>query len=175
MSRATTVGVRATGARPSSGESKRTIAPARKTAKRTARRIVQPAPSLPVEVGRVIQVDERAVLVEVASRGPQPRTASSVVAHGDLQAGDRVVVVALAGAPAELVILGRLFDAQAPARDVRINGRKVSVEANTELVLKCASATIRIAHDGLVAVRGDRVVTQASGVNRIRGGSVEIN
>ena len=53
--------------------------------------------------------------------------------------------------------------------------RRISIEADTELILKCASATIRIGRDGQVAVRGDRVTTHARGSNRIRGGSVEIN
>lgn len=131
-------------------------------------------PRMQLAFGRVAEVSERSVFVEVLGWAPGARPARSLVAHTDLQPDDKVVVARL-GAELGLVVLGRLFDPLAPPRDVRVNGRKVSIEANSELILKCSSATIKIAHDGLVAIRGDRVVTQANGVNRIRGGSVEIN
>jgi hypothetical protein len=151
----------------------RSVAPARKTAKLTSRRVLQQFSRL--ELARVVDVNDQAVMVEAPSSGKTPERARTVVANTDLEREDQVVVARLAGAEPELVILGRLFNPLAPVRDVRVNGRKVSIEANTELVLKCASATIRIAKDGLVAIRGDRVVNQARGTNRIRGGSVEIN
>jgi hypothetical protein len=151
----------------------RTIAPARKAAKPTSRRVVRQFAQL--ELARVVDVNGKAITVEAPSTGKAPQRVHTLIAHADLERDDQVVVARLAGAEAELVILGRLFNPLAPVRDVRVNGRRVSIEANTELVLKCASATIRIANDGLVAIRGDRVVNQARGTNRIRGGSVEIN
>jgi hypothetical protein len=128
-----------------------------------------------LELGRVIAIDRGTIMVEVRRFGPDPLPAHTIVAHADLEPDDQVIVARLGEGESELVILGRLFDPLAPPRDVRVNGRKISIEADAELVLKCASATIRIGRDGLVAIRGDRVTTQARGANRIRGGSVEIN
>ncbi len=144
-----------------------------KNAGMAARRLIGRATVL--EVARIVRVDERGIEVQVPSRGPSPLPAQSLIPFSDLACEDAVVIAHLSGAEPSVVVLGRLFNPLAPPRDVRVNGRKVAIEANTELILKCADATIRIAHDGLVAVRGNRVVTQARGVNRIRGGSVEIN
>jgi hypothetical protein len=171
MSRANTAVVRPRTA--GSAKRKRVVATVRKIAQLVPRPVAQQF--LQLELARVVQVDDKRVLVDTGGAGGVPQAAHTVVAHADLQPDDQVVVGRLASAQGQLVILGRLFDPLAPPRDVRVNGRKVSIEANTELVLKCSSATVRIAHDGLVSVRGDRVVTQADGVNRIRGGSVEIN
>jgi hypothetical protein len=137
------------------------------------RRVVEQTSSL--ELARIVHVDEKGIEVQLPSGGSTPKRAQSLIPYSDLACDDQVVVAHVSGPDAPIVVLGRLFSPLAPPRDVRVNGRKVAIEANTELVLKCADATIRIAHDGLVAVRGDRVVTQARGVNRIRGGSVEIN
>lgn len=154
---------------------KRSVAPLRRDGKSSPSRRSVVQPFSRIELGRVAEVDEKRILVEVPSLGSAPRKAHSLVAYSDFAVDDQVVVAHVPGGEADIVILGRLFNPVAPPRDVRVNGRKVAIEANTELILRCGEATIRIAHDGLVAVRGDRVVTQARGVNRIRGGSVEIN
>jgi hypothetical protein len=142
----------------------------------SARLTHAPAETLPLlEFARVVEVGEAKILVEVARLGAQPQLANSLVGFTEFEAGDQVVVALVGKEGSNLVVLGRLFNPTAPARDVRVNGRRISIEADSELVLKCASATIRIGCDGLVAVRGDRVTTQARASNRIRGGSVEIN
>ena len=133
-----------------------------------------PAPAL-LNLARVVTNEKGKITVEVRGFEQEPQLAHTIVPHSNLEPDDQVVVARLGGPGSELVILGRLINPEAPARDVRINGRRVSFEADAEIILKCASATIRIARDGLVAVRGDRVTTQARGANRIRGGSVEIN
>jgi hypothetical protein len=137
-------------------------------------RTIAPAAAI-LNLARVVTIEKGKITVEVRAAEQKPELAQTVVPHSDLEPDDQVVVARLGGPGSELVILGRLINPEAPARDVRINGRRVSFEADSEIILKCASATIRIARDGLVAVRGDRVTTQARGTNRIRGGSVEIN
>jgi hypothetical protein len=153
---------------------------ARKMAKVVALSSVRPsrtpARDLSVlESARVVAIDNGTISVEVPRLGATPLPARTIVPHADLAPDDQVIVARLGERGSELVIIGRLVDPLAPPRDVRVNGRKVSIEADSELILKCAAATIRIGRDGLIAVRGDRVTTQARGVNRIRGGSVEIN
>lgn len=56
-----------------------------------------------------------------------------------------------------------------------IDGRKVSMEVKDEIVLRCGSASLTLRRNGLIELKGVRVVSHASGVNRIRGGSVQIN
>jgi hypothetical protein len=42
-------------------------------------------------------------------------------------------------------------------------------------VLRCGEGSITLTRDGKIVLRGKHIVTHASGVNRIRGGSVELN
>lgn len=56
-----------------------------------------------------------------------------------------------------------------------VDGKRVVLEGQDEIVLKCGLASITLRSNGRVVVRGTYVETRAEGVNRIRGGAVEIN
>jgi hypothetical protein len=58
---------------------------------------------------------------------------------------------------------------------VLVDGRRLQIEGRDEVVLKCGEASITLRRNGRVVIRGAYVETRARGVNRIRGGSVEIN
>lgn len=59
--------------------------------------------------------------------------------------------------------------------ETRIDGRRVELEAADEIVLRCGKASIVLRRNGRVVIRGTYVETRSRGVNRIKGGSVEIN
>lgn len=59
--------------------------------------------------------------------------------------------------------------------DAELAGERVVLRAGRELVLECGEASMTLASNGRVCIRGTKVVSRASGVNAIRGGSVEIN
>lgn len=67
------------------------------------------------------------------------------------------------------------FDAGTPALDMRVDGRRVEIEAADEIVLRCGQASIVLRRNGRVVIRGTYVETRSRGVNRVKGGSVEIN
>ena len=79
-----------------------------------------------------------------------------------------------AGAPVLLGLLQRPGDA-ADAVEARVDGRRVEIEGQDEIVLKCGEASITLRRNGRVVIRGAQVETRAAGLNRIRGGSVAIN
>ncbi|GJH21759.1 hypothetical protein CBA19CS22_34475 [Caballeronia novacaledonica] len=54
-------------------------------------------------------------------------------------------------------------------------GTRMIVSAKHELILRCGKASIELRHDGRIEIKGDDIVTEATGANRIRGGSVEMN
>jgi hypothetical protein len=66
-------------------------------------------------------------------------------------------------------------EAPADARDARLEGGRVVIEGDAEVVLRCGDASITLRRDGKLILRGAYVETTAAGVNRIRGGSVKIN
>jgi uncharacterized protein (DUF2345 family) len=59
--------------------------------------------------------------------------------------------------------------------EARLDGRRVTLEGKDEVTLKCGDASITLRRDGKVILRGAYIETKATGVNRIRGGSVKIN
>lgn len=49
------------------------------------------------------------------------------------------------------------------------------IESEQELILECGKAKIALRADGRVVVMGGYVLSRSSGVNKIKGGSVQIN
>jgi len=59
--------------------------------------------------------------------------------------------------------------------DVKIEGKKVTFEAQEEMVFKCGESSITLTKSGKIMLRGKYLLNRSSGVNRILGGSVQIN
>ena len=56
-----------------------------------------------------------------------------------------------------------------------VDGRRVRLTAQDEIVLVCGSASITLRRNGRVVIRGAYVETHSDGTNRIKGGQVQIN
>ena len=65
--------------------------------------------------------------------------------------------------------------AQTEPLTVRVDGDEVHVEGKREVVLSCGKASITLTRAGKIILHGTYVVSRSSGVNRIKGGSVQIN
>lgn len=59
--------------------------------------------------------------------------------------------------------------------EARLDGKRLTFEAAEEIVLRCGQASLILRKNGAVQLKGAYVLTHSSGVNRIRGGSVQIN
>lgn len=59
--------------------------------------------------------------------------------------------------------------------DVLIDGKKITFDAKEEIVLKCGESSITLTKSGKVLIRGKYLLNRSSGVNRIMGGSVQVN
>jgi hypothetical protein len=131
----------------------------------------------PLVARTVVALDQRALDEAVAVR----RTAVLLFENGDARLP---IVVGLVATDPGASLLGALLapsstpdPAHAPAAPVeaRVDGKRVVVEGQEEVVLKCGEASITLKRDGKVILRGAYVETHAKGVNRIKGGSVKIN
>lgn len=58
---------------------------------------------------------------------------------------------------------------------VDADGQRLIVEARNQLVLRCGKASITLTEAGKVLIEGAYVQSRSSGVNRIKGGSVQLN
>ena len=94
--------------------------------------------------------------------------------HLALNAGDPVLVIAPSSAQDKGVILGLVGPYRPPAQ---ISGpaEHLTVEASESLALKCGDGSIELRKDGKVLVKGKDIVSYATRVQRIKGGTVSIN
>jgi hypothetical protein len=59
--------------------------------------------------------------------------------------------------------------------EIDADGERLVVSAAKELVLRCGRASITLSKAGKVVIRGTYISTTSAGVNRIKGGLVQIN
>ena len=59
--------------------------------------------------------------------------------------------------------------------EVTVDGKRVTIEGAEEITLKCGKASITLTKAGKILIRGTYLSNRSSGVNRILGGSVQIN
>jgi len=128
----------------------------------------------------------------LAARSAAPVCAGSVGAEVALlfEAGDpaRPLIVGLiqhpeldqqaelhAELPAAAPSLAEPSLAKAPGFAVEADGDRVVLSADKEIVLRCGEASITLTRAGKVLIRGAYLLARSSGVNRILGGSVQIN
>ncbi len=138
-------------------------------------------------VGRIIEVmrDGRA-LVDFPgnSRGPvESRQAAGDVSLDAIRDGVPVLLFFENGDPRLPIVVGVVRDKLAapqatPARvprNVTVDGRKIAIDAQEELSLRCGKCSITLRRDGKIVIEGMHLVSRAEGTNRIKGGSVAIN
>jgi len=111
----------------------------------------------------------------------QPLPARSVVAIEPGAIGQDVVLLFERGSLQKPIVMGLLrpptpTTAPAPApADVEIDGERIVLAAEKEIVLRCGEASLTLTRAGKVLIRGAYLLSRSSGVNRIKGGSVQIN
>lgn len=96
--------------------------------------------------------------------------------------GREVLLMFEAGDPLRPIIIGCLqSDAAWPSDEppaqveADADGQRLVVTAKEEIVLRCGQASITLTKAGKVLIRGTYVSSRSSGVNRIKGGSVQLN
>jgi hypothetical protein len=58
---------------------------------------------------------------------------------------------------------------------VQVDGKRLHIEGQEEVVLSCGNSSITLTKAGKIIIRGKYLVSRATGVNRILGGSVQVN
>lgn len=56
-----------------------------------------------------------------------------------------------------------------------VDGERLVFTAKKEIVLRCGKASITLTRAGKVLIRGAYLLSRSSGVNRIKGGSIQLN
>ena len=63
----------------------------------------------------------------------------------------------------------------APGTPIQETPEEVVVTAEKQLTLRCGKASITLTKSGKIILRGKYILSRSEGVNRIKGGSVQIN
>jgi hypothetical protein len=127
-----------------------------------------------------VRLDEHgpAVFARLAVRTTRARIEKAIAAR------QQAVVVFEGGDRSKPLIVGFIealdqpqpdAPAGSPVIDADVDGRRVRVTAQDEIVLECGSASVTLRRNGRVVIRGTYVETRSDGTNRIKGGQVQIN
>ena len=117
-------------------------------------------------------------LVDFPGNPAAPVAARTTVPIDARAMSREIVLVFEAGDPSKPVILGILRDSKRPAPEnveITADGRRLTLAADREIVLRCGKASLTLTREGKVILQGTYVSSRSSGVNRIKGGTVEIN
>ncbi len=105
--------------------------------------------------------------------------ARSMIALRENQIGSDVVLAFEHGDLAKPIITGSLWQPEnSPPQEpvvAELDGERITLTAQKEIVLRCGKASITLTQAGKVLIRGAYLSSHSSGVNRIKGGSVQIN
>ncbi len=133
-------------------------------------------PAGTVIIGRIVVRDSSGVAIDFpgnASGAPLP--ARSTVGGDHLMVGQQVVLVFENGDLFRPIILGALESPATTMVRAELDGERVVVNAEQEIVLRCGEASLTLTRAGKVLIRGSYILARSSGANRIKGATVEIN
>ena len=142
-------------------------------------------PGLGVQVAELVALADDGQTPMVLAAGQTQAVALRARSIIDLHGAHigRQVLLAFEGAdPARPIVIGVLQgQVPWPVKDrpdqvqVDADGQRLVVTAQKEMVLRCGKASITLTQSGQVLIEGSYVSTRSTGVNRIRGGSVQLN
>jgi hypothetical protein len=88
----------------------------------------------------------------------------------------RPIIIGLMDDPLEHLISMEVAPSSAKKPDdVFVDGKRVTIEAEEEVVLKCGPGSITLRKDGKIIIKGTHLLSRSSGSNRIKGARVDIN
>lgn len=132
-----------------------------------------------------LSVDGNVVVEVPGIPGPRIARATVVLTPAQLDPDARTEVLVLfdqgGGQPIIIGVMRTQPSTDAPARPrvqpltADVDGNRVTLTAEHEIVLKCGDAEIVLRKNGRILIRGVHVETRSKGLNRIKGGAVHIN
>jgi len=138
-----------------------------------------------VTIGVLVSLDEKQKPLVVFPANPQENAilARTTVRLNNDDIGKEVALLFEQGDPRYPLIIGRIqkpitappstSTEQSP--QVELDEEHLVLSAKQSITLKCGKASITLTKSGKVLLRGSYLLSRSSGVNRIKGGSVQIN
>lgn len=137
-----------------------------------------------VVIGVLVGLDANRQPLVVFPANPQesavPARTTALLDTDDI--GKEVALLFEQGDPRYPLVIGRI---QKPATsppaapespvEVELDDEHLVLSARQSITLKCGKASITLTQAGKVLLRGTYLLSRSSGVNRIKGGSVQLN
>lgn len=143
-----------------------------------------------IQAGRIVEIrpgGQPIVDFEGNESGPvEARCLRRQLFSNDFTSGTLVLLAFDRGDRAHPIILGALsescqespsgpFRAEGAPVNVVVDGARLVLRADREIVLECGQSSLILQKDGRVVLKGVEIVSRASRTNKIRGACVKIN
>jgi hypothetical protein len=135
-----------------------------------------------VVIGVLAGIDEGGSPLVAFPGNPKPIAvvARSTAALSGDHIGREVALLFEDGNPTRPLVIGPIqrpneSQHQGPQVTAELDGERLVLNADREIVLRCGKASITLTRAGKVLIRGTYLLSRSSGVNRIKGGSVQLN
>ncbi|MFZ4703239.1 MAG: DUF6484 domain-containing protein [Candidatus Methylumidiphilus sp.] len=139
-------------------------------------------PMLPsVVIGRLVGFENGQARVDFPGNAVSAGIpAQSGVAIPAKAIGRELILAFADGDPEKPVILGLLVDSELDKAlpsplDIQVDGERLLVTAQSEIVLRCGEASVTLTRAGKVLIKGTYVLSRSSGYNKIKGAAIDIN
>ncbi len=129
-------------------------------------------------VGRLAEIGSAGEpVVEIPGQGAsRVLPARAMAALDATHVGRDVALMFEGGDPERPIVMGLMHAPRPPAPvEASADGERLVFEADKEIVLRCGESSITLTRAGKILIKGAYVLSRSSGVNRILGGSVQIN
>lgn len=137
-------------------------------------------PAVTFQVGELLALEDGGTPLVLDPTQPHPtaRRARTVVDLNAGHVGQQVLLAFEDADPARPIVMGVIRDCGAPHPGnipLEADGLEMVVSAKHQLTLRCGRARITLTRAGKVLIEGTYVLSKSTGVNRIKGGSVQLN
>ena len=107
----------------------------------------------------------------------RPLTARSTAVLDDKDSGREAALLFERGDPSRPILVGLIQEPRLSQGKIeaQVDEEVLTFTANKQIVLKCGKASITLTRAGKVLIRGAYLSSRSSGVNRIKGGSIQLN
>ncbi|MGI9500766.1 MAG: DUF6484 domain-containing protein [Geminicoccaceae bacterium] len=137
-----------------------------------------------VVIGVLMGFDDKGAPLVVFPGNPDEEAiaARTTARLGNDDVGSDVALMFEQGNPRQPLVLGRLLhpEVDLPKNDeqnleVQVDDQRAEFTAEREVVLRCGKASITLTREGKILLRGAYIFSRSTGVNKIKGGSVQLN
>lgn len=130
-----------------------------------------------VLVGRIVAIrEDKGPLVDFPGNvSGELVPARSLVAVAESEIGRDVALTFEDGDPSRPIIAGILQQIGTTSRTGKHEQETLLLTAKKEIIVQCGKASITLTSAGKLMIQGEYVVSRSSGVNKIRGGSIQLN